>query len=92
MEENERALKRIEGAAEKGPRAFSYEVKVSTDPAQSSGLIQLLLFPNMQAYTEVFRWPRFGSVTVWVWNGSGGSGFQFGRFLRERVFVCFSTF
>ena len=27
------------------------------------------------------RWPRFGSVTVWGWNGSSGSGFRFRRFL-----------
>ena len=26
-------------------------------------------------------WPWFGSVPVWVWNGSGGSEFRFGRFL-----------
>ena len=25
--------------------------------------------------------PRFGSVTVWGWNGSSGSGFRFRRFL-----------
>ena len=25
--------------------------------------------------------PRFGSVTVRVWNGSSGSGFRFRRFL-----------
>ena len=27
-------------------------------------------------------WPRFGSVTVWGWNGSSGSGFRFRRFLE----------
>ena len=28
----------------------------------------------------------FGSDTVWAWNGSGGSGFRFRRFLWGRVF------
>ena len=32
---------------------------------------------------------RFGSVTVWVWNGSGGSGFRIGRFLWGRGFSVF---
>ena len=29
---------------------------------------------------------RFGSVTVWRWNGSSGSGFRFRRFLCKKVF------
>ena len=36
-------------------------------------------------------WPRFGSVTVWGWNGSSGSCSRFRRFLCKRVFLCFST-
>ena len=27
---------------------------------------------------------RFGSVTVWGWNGSSGSGFRFRRFLCQK--------
>ena len=27
---------------------------------------------------------RFGSVTVWGWNGSSGSGFRFRRFLCKK--------
>ena len=35
---------------------------------------------------------RFGSVTVWEWNGSSGPGFRFWRFLcKKKVFLCFST-
>ena len=35
---------------------------------------------------------RFGSVTVWGWNGSSGSGFRF-RFgsSKEGVFFCVSV-
>ena len=33
---------------------------------------------------------RFGSVTVWGWNGSSGSGFRFRRFLCKKGFLCFS--
>ena len=33
---------------------------------------------------------RFGSVTVWRWNGSSGSGFRFRQFLCKKVF--FSVF
>ena len=29
---------------------------------------------------------RFGSVTVWGWNGSSGSGFRFRRFLCKKGF------
>ena len=29
---------------------------------------------------------RFGSVTVWRWNGSSGSGFRFRRFLCKKGF------
>ena len=36
-------------------------------------------------------WPRFGSVTVRLWNGLSGSGFRFRRFLWGRVCLCFST-
>ena len=28
--------------------------------------------------------PRFGSVAVWEWKGSSGSGFRFWRFLCKR--------
>ena len=34
-------------------------------------------------------WPRFGSVTVWGWNGSTGSGFRFRRFLCKKGFSVF---
>ena len=30
------------------------------------------------------EWPRFGSVTVWGWKGSIGSGFRFRRFLYKK--------
>ena len=33
--------------------------------------------------------PRFGSVTVWGWNGSSGSGFRFRRFLCKKGFSVF---
>ena len=35
---------------------------------------------------------RFGSVTVWGWNGSSGSGVRFWRFLCKKgfFFLCFS--
>ena len=32
---------------------------------------------------------RFGSVAVWGWNGSSGSGFRFRRFLFKKVFSVF---
>ena len=32
---------------------------------------------------------RFGSVTVWGWNGSSGSGFRFRRFLEGGGFCVF---
>ena len=32
---------------------------------------------------------RFGSVTVWGWNGSSGSGFRFWRFLCKKGFSVF---
>ena len=32
---------------------------------------------------------RFGSVTVWGWNGSSGSGFRFWRFLCKKSFSVF---
>ena len=32
---------------------------------------------------------RFGSVTVWRWNGSSGSGFRFRRFLCKKGFSVF---
>ena len=32
---------------------------------------------------------RFGSVAVWGWNGSSGSGFQFRRFLYKKGFSVF---
>ena len=32
---------------------------------------------------------RFGSVTVWGWNGSSGSGFRFRRFLCKKGFSVF---
>ena len=31
---------------------------------------------------------RLGSVTVWGWNGSSGSGFRFQRFLCKKRFFC----
>ena len=31
---------------------------------------------------------RFGSVTVWGWKGSIGSGFRFRRFLYKKGFFC----
>ena len=34
---------------------------------------------------------RFGSVTVWRWNGSSGSGFRFLRFLCKKGFFCISV-
>ena len=34
---------------------------------------------------------RFGSVTVWRWNGSSGSGFRFRRFLCKKGFFCISV-
>ena len=33
--------------------------------------------------------PRFGSVTVWRWNGSSGSGVRFRRFLCKKGFSVF---
>ena len=34
---------------------------------------------------------RFGSVTVWGWNGSSGSGFRFsGGSSAKRVSLCFT--
>ena len=33
--------------------------------------------------------PQFGSVTVWGWKGSSGSGFRFWRFLCKRGFSVF---
>ena len=33
--------------------------------------------------------PRFGSVTVWGWSGSSGSGFRFRRFLCKKGFSLF---
>ena len=33
--------------------------------------------------------PRFGSVTVWGWKGSIGSGFRFRRFLYKKSFSVF---
>ena len=33
--------------------------------------------------------PWFGSVTVWGWNGSSGSGFRFRRFLCKEGFPVF---
>ena len=36
-------------------------------------------------------WPRFGSVMVWVWNVSGGSGFRLGRFVWGKGVVCVSV-
>ena len=33
--------------------------------------------------------PRFGSVAVWGWNGSSGSGFQFRQFLFKKRFSVF---
>ena len=32
---------------------------------------------------------RFGSVTVWGWNGPSGSGFRFRRFLCKKGFSVF---
>ena len=32
---------------------------------------------------------RFGSVTVWGWNGSSSSGFRFRRFLCKKGFSVF---
>ena len=32
---------------------------------------------------------RFGSVAVWAWNGSSGSGFRFRRFLCKKGFSVF---
>ena len=32
---------------------------------------------------------RFGSVTVWGWNGSSGSGFRFWRFLCRGLSLVF---
>ena len=41
--------------------------------------------------TSLFREAplRFGSVTVWRWNGSSGSGFRFRRFLCKKGFSVF---
>ena len=33
--------------------------------------------------------PRFGSVAVWGWNGSSGSGFRLRRFLFKKGFSVF---
>ena len=33
--------------------------------------------------------PRLGSVAVWGWNGSSGSGFRFRRFLFKKGFSVF---
>ena len=35
--------------------------------------------------------PRFGSATVWGWNGSSCSGFRFRRYLCKKGFLCFRT-
>ena len=34
---------------------------------------------------------RFGSVAVWGWKGSTGSGFRSGGSSTKRVFLCFTT-
>ena len=36
-------------------------------------------------------WPRFGSVTAWLWNDSSGSGFRFPRLLSGRECSCVSV-
>ena len=42
-------------------------------------------------FSTISGWPRFGSVAVWGWNGSSGSGFRFRRFLCKKGFLYFST-
>ena len=39
--------------------------------------------------SQCSEWPRFGSVTVWGWKGSIGSGFRFRRFLYKKGFSVF---
>ena len=61
---------------------------ISLNPAicQESGL-QL---PKTIGYTLYREAPvRFGSVTVWRWNGSSGSGSRFRRFLFKKGFSVF---
>ena len=45
----------------------------------------------IQGVPPIFREApvRFGSVTVWRWNGSSGSGFWFRRFLCKKGFSAF---
>ena len=52
----------------------------------------LVLFSGLSTQGVIpMKWinsglPRFGSVAVWGWNGSSGSGFRFQRFLRGVLF------
>ena len=46
------------------------------------------MLANFQVFLDTGR-PRFGSVTVWGWKGSSGSGFQFWRFPCQRGFSVF---
>ena len=52
----------------------------------------LLLFSGSESFRFLpFKTgrPRFGSVTVWGWKGSSGSGFRFWRFLCKRGLSVF---
>ena len=44
---------------------------------------------NVQKHMNRVAPFRFGSVTVWGWNGSTGSGFRFRRFLCKQGFSAF---
>ena len=59
---------------------------LNTQPKKQSNA-QLLASVNISGSVKTGKfhlltgWPRFGSVTVWGWNGSSGSSFRFRRFL-----------
>ena len=50
---------------------------------------RLLNFGNSQTSKDREAPVRFGSVTVWRWNGSSGSGFRFRRFLCKKGLSVF---
>ena len=49
--------------------------------------------PSLSCEMPIFQGApvRFGSVTVWGWNGSSGSGLRFRRFLCRKGVFCVSV-
>ena len=70
----------------KSSETFSTKTPPQISPSNFTTRFWAVAVPSA-VYREAPVW--FGSVTVWGWNGSSGSGFRFRRFLCKKGFSAF---